>query len=143
MQVVLEPLQEVESNGVKMTLERVYVTASEARALVRYSETQLDTLLDQMAWGAFSTLVVGTKNGASSYTVFGEPEGTCGGGLGGLQGNVCLFSFAAPVMLDRAPVDCTLTIIAGEPSPKHIGGSSPPPLGGWVFQFTVPASTGK
>lgn len=140
-QVVLEPRQEVESNGVKMTLERIDVTASEALVSVRYSETRPDTFLN-MVWVAFATLLVGPGNDEHRLTLSGEPDWDCGAGL---DTNEFVFSFVLPTLIDVVPVDCTLLISAGEPSPKHIGigGSSPPPLGDWVFQFTAPASTGK
>ncbi len=134
-QVVLEPQQEVESKGVKMTLERIDVTASEARVSIRYSAPKPGMFIDLGDWVSFSTLFVGPEGGENSLMLLGQSD-AC---YSGLESNICVFSYDGTPLIGDAPMDCRLTVTASQPSPKYIGGEGPPPYGTWVFHFAVPA----
>lgn len=141
-QVVLESHQEAESNGVKITLERIDITASEARMSVRYSETQADTFLDRN-WVSFSKLKVGPLMGPEGqetvFTLVGEPD-AC---YGSASDNHCIFSYDDRTLslIDRAHVECSLTVNVGPNEQRHIqeGYLTPTDTGvTGVFQFTLP-----
>jgi hypothetical protein len=136
-QIVLEPHQEVESNGVILTLERIDVTASEARVSILYSATKPGTFIDLGDWVSFSTLLIGPEGGENNLMLLGQSN-AC---YSGLESNICVFSYDGAPLIGNAPIDCTLTVTASQPSPKYIGGVAPPLYGTWVFHFAVPAAS--
>jgi hypothetical protein len=133
--------QTVEENDVEVTLERLDITASEARISISYWATKPGTFLTQEDIGILANLTIHNREDGTSVTLVGGPDWICHGGSDGDQ---CVFSFPAPSLMSSAPIDCTLTISAGAEHASHVNSYYAPEHDKWVFDFTVPAaSTGQ
>jgi hypothetical protein len=124
------PNQTVITNGIAITLERVTVTASEARLVLRYATVGADTGL----WEA--GLADGNLTPGSGTLPFGA--GALGSGFSSAEpcdpDGRCTASYSAASLLNR-PASWTLQL-------DHLLSSAapaPPPIPGpWVFSFTLP-----
>jgi len=139
-QAVIHVGQTVEENDVEVTLERLDITASEARISIRYSAMKPGTFLAQQDIAILANLTIHNREDESSVTLVGGPDWTCHGGS---DGDDCVFSFSAPALISSTPIDCTLTVSAGVEHASHVNSYYAPSHDNWVFHFTLPASTGK
>ena len=128
----------VEENDVEVTLERLDITASEARISLRYSATKPGTFLAQQDIAILANLTIHNREDGTSVTLVGGPDWTCHGGS---DADECVFSFSAPSLISSAPIDCTLTVSAGAEHASHVNSYYAPAHDPWVFDFTVPAAS--
>ncbi len=131
--------QTVEENDVEVTLERLDITASEARISISYSATKPGTFLAQEDTAILANLTIHNKEDGTSVTLVGGPDWMCHGGS---DGDECVFIYAAPSLISSAPIDCTLTVSAGAEHASHVNSYYAPPHDPWVFHFTLPGVSG-
>lgn len=130
--IALQTNQTVRSNDVPMTLDSIDITAAEIRVRLHYSATKPDGFPSKDYWDAYGILVIGSGSSRSEAALV---DAECGTNFGG---NDCLLVYYEPSLLDKAPIDCTLTIEASDTAARR-----PTIYGTWVFQFTVPAASYK
>ena len=136
--VVIHVGQSVEENDVEVTLERLDITASEARISIRYSATKPGTFLAQQDIAILANLTIHNREDGTSVTLVGGPDWICHGGS---DSDECVFSFASPALISITPIDCTLTVSAGVEHASHVNSYYAPPHDPWVFHFTLPAAS--
>jgi hypothetical protein len=121
---ILEPHERVETRGVALTLDRIVVTAAETRLFLKIpAGTRLgDLRLSGAGWSA--------PNGAGSYTAGLRQDG---------DGDYVIRVGGA--LLDK-PGPWTLTFgPVSQSEPGGLPNYDKPPLGPWVFNFTLPLAT--